>query len=63
MMDQDGRSSVLDESEPIDFERAVLEVVQRSSERATAQPSSVRRAMANYLEPEEVTQKPWETWY
>ena len=49
-------------SDEIDLEATVKKIVQRSNLKASLQPSDVRRAMSSYLEPEEATGKPWETW-
>lgn len=49
-------------SDSNDLEKTVQEIVQRSNLKASLQPEAVRRAMSSYLEPENNTMKPWETW-
>jgi len=45
-----------------ELEKTVLEIVNRSNNKASLQPDDVRQAINNYLEPEVSEDKPWETW-
>ena len=56
------QGSTLRDQQPDRTGHDILEVIHRSDALALLQPSSVRKSMATYFEPEESEKKPWETW-
>lgn len=60
MSDPQGLATTLAPAD--DLEKTVQEIVQRSNRKASLQPAEVQRAMSSYLEPEDSSGKPWETW-